>query len=262
MIDAIIPRTREVADEMVFFVGSYFHYTQYKFSCSCVYCPSGTGRDQIDFLSQWFPTKRDHNLQTGGGSRAEYISYIPGEKPRLVLDFPHSVYLGKNVIPLSGSLLASAIRIGLHQTPIQKTRAVIDLSTKMVAHYATEYKAQEHTLIVTLTPDSAKPHAKCPPQSKSRESKSTLRAKKISRIDHWEQKFLLRLSPSRKLQKNLPLGKLFPLQIRLLLEISFDDSSGRGEMVLIRVNGFYPPTVRAIEKDPPRVLCDFLGMGS
>ena len=47
----------------------------------------------------------------------------------------------------------------------------------------------------------------------------------------------------------------------MILEISFDDSTGRGEMVLIRVNGFYPPTVSAIENDNPRVFCDFLALG-
>jgi hypothetical protein len=45
-----------------------------------------------------------------------------------------------------------------------------------------------------------------------------------------------------------------------LLEISFDDSSNRGEMVLFHLNDFYPPLVSAIEKDNPRVLCDFMNM--
>jgi hypothetical protein len=45
-----------------------------------------------------------------------------------------------------------------------------------------------------------------------------------------------------------------------LLEVSFDDSSNRGEMVLFHLNDFFPPTVSAIEKNNPRVLCDFPNM--
>ena len=45
-----------------------------------------------------------------------------------------------------------------------------------------------------------------------------------------------------------------------LLEISFDDSSNKGEMIVFHLNDFFPPEVSAIEKDTPRVLCDFIGM--
>lgn len=45
-----------------------------------------------------------------------------------------------------------------------------------------------------------------------------------------------------------------------LLGLSFDDSSNRGEMVLFHLNDFFPPTVSAIEKETPRVLCDFNDM--
>ena len=46
-----------------------------------------------------------------------------------------------------------------------------------------------------------------------------------------------------------------------LLDITFDDSSNKGEMVLFHLNDFYPPTVSAVEKDTPRVFCDFMEMG-
>ena len=44
----------------------------------------------------------------------------------------------------------------------------------------------------------------------------------------------------------------------LLSDISFDDSSNKGEMVLFKLNDFYPPIVFGIEKGNPRVVCDFL----
>lgn len=51
-----------------------------------------------------------------------------------------------------------------------------------------------------------------------------------------------------------------PVSAPVLRGLSFDDSSNRGEMVLFHLNDFFPPTVSAIEKDSPRVLCDFNNM--
>ncbi len=51
-----------------------------------------------------------------------------------------------------------------------------------------------------------------------------------------------------------------PVSAPVLRGLSFDDSSNRGEMVLFHLNDFFPPTVSAIEKDTPRVLCDFNNM--
>jgi hypothetical protein len=48
--------------------------------------------------------------------------------------------------------------------------------------------------------------------------------------------------------------------VPMILEISFDNASGKGETVLFRLNDFHPPTVSAIEKDPPRIFCDFMAM--
>jgi hypothetical protein len=57
-----------------------------------------------------------------------------------------------------------------------------------------------------------------------------------------------------------PVVEEVPSGVPQLLEVSFDDSSNRGEMVLFHLNDFFPPTVSAIEKNNPRVLCDFPGM--
>ncbi len=44
----------------------------------------------------------------------------------------------------------------------------------------------------------------------------------------------------------------------VLLDVSFDGTSNKGEMVKFRLNEFYPPVVFGIEKENPRVICDFL----
>ena len=80
------------------------------------------------------------------------IFTLRGDNPRLVIDFPQSTYRGKNVISITGGVLASAIRSGLDQVPVKKTRAVIDLSKDMTVQYVSEFLKQENTLIITLTP--------------------------------------------------------------------------------------------------------------
>ena len=47
----------------------------------------------------------------------------------------------------------------------------------------------------------------------------------------------------------------------LLLEISYENSSSKGEMIFFRLNGFHPPTVTADESETPQVNCEFTGMG-
>lgn len=43
----------------------------------------------------------------------------------------------------------------------------------------------------------------------------------------------------------------------LLSNVTCENTSAKGEMVLFKLNGFYPPTVIGIEKGEPRVVCDF-----
>lgn len=45
-----------------------------------------------------------------------------------------------------------------------------------------------------------------------------------------------------------------------LLEISYENSSSKGEMIFFRLNGFYPPSVTADESETPKVNCEFTGM--
>ena len=43
----------------------------------------------------------------------------------------------------------------------------------------------------------------------------------------------------------------------LLLDITYENSSSKGEMVFFRLNGFFPPSVSAVESDNPQVVCEF-----
>lgn len=43
----------------------------------------------------------------------------------------------------------------------------------------------------------------------------------------------------------------------LLLDITYENNSSKGEMIFFRLNGFFPPSVSAVESDNPEVICDF-----
>ncbi len=46
----------------------------------------------------------------------------------------------------------------------------------------------------------------------------------------------------------------------LLLDVTYENNSSKGEMVFFHLNGFFPPNVSAVENDSPQVVCDFLDM--
>ncbi len=191
------------------------------------------------------------------------IFIIRGEKPRLVIDFPETIYLGKNSTALTDSLLASTIRVGLHQTPVKRTRVVIDLAKELAVQYASEYDAQNNTLTVTLTTDTLKPQSGNPPSLQS-QSKKTQPIQDKATVQSPNAKTPVPVVAAKRTTKEAPPAtvsgsKAAPVT-PTILDISFDDSSSRGEMVLFRLNEFYPPTVSAIEKNSPRVLCDFKAM--
>jgi hypothetical protein len=187
------------------------------------------------------------------------IFTIGGEKPRLVIDFPQSVYLGKNVITLPDGILASDIRIGLHQTPVKKTRAVVDLSKKMPVQYTTEYLEQDNTLIVTLVPGTAVVQSNTVSDPQPQSLGALPDQDKLAVKSPGPES--IAVVSSAKVEPEKPAGeKPATPVVPMLLEITFDDSSDRGETVLFRLNDFHPPTVSAIEKESPRIFCDFMAM--
>ncbi len=61
------------------------------------------------------------------------------------------------------------------------------------------------------------------------------------------------LPPTGRLPKPTMTGGTAPV----IKSITFDNHSSRGEMISFQLNGFYPPTVTGLEKNAPRVGCDF-----
>jgi len=203
---------------------------------------------------------------------------MDGDNPRLVIDFPESIYYGKNTIPLTDSHLASSVRVGLHQTPVQRTRVVIDLTKQLPVSYSSEYADEDNILSIILTVAAAEPRPQASPEHQARNRAETLKEEKATKevkaavpplmsqksIKSQKKKTVLVAPPVKEEPKPEPAQPVAQSTDDSgkpkLLEVSFDDSSNKGEMVLFRLNDFYPPTVSAIQKDTPRVLCDFMAM--
>jgi hypothetical protein len=187
---------------------------------------------------------------------------MEGDNPRLVIDLPGSLYKGKNVISLADGKLATAIRIGLHQTPEQKTRVVIDLAKDIAVQFTHEYSEGDNSLRVELAPDSAgQPPKDVLPVAQPQSPKVQPIVGAVTAGPPAAQP-VPPVVPD-KAKKPEPAATAAPAGAATaqLLDISFDDSSNKGEMVLFHLNDFHPPAVSAVEKDNPRVLCDFMAMG-
>jgi hypothetical protein len=46
----------------------------------------------------------------------------------------------------------------------------------------------------------------------------------------------------------------------LLLDVTYENNSSKGEMIFFHLNGFYPPNVSAVEGNTPQVVCEFANM--
>lgn len=230
-------------------------------------CAESTNTVKIESIS--------HAIETEGAEAKESLTFqlsgpavpkvftMKGDNPRLVIDFPGSVYSGKNVIPLPGGKLATTIRTGLHQTPEQKTRVAVDLAKEIAVRYTREYSEADNTLRVELTPDSTgQPQKIAGPVSQPRSLKGQPSVE-IPTAKPPAEKPFAPVPPTIATNEKKPAAEKPPAAAATpqLLDISFDDSSNKGEMVLFHLNDFYPPTVSAVEKDNPRVLCDFMAMG-
>lgn len=189
---------------------------------------------------------------------------MDGGSPRLIIDIPGSSYRGKNVIPLPEGKLAMAIRIGLHQKPKQKVRVVVDLTrTAAIQHSLGEYVEADRTLTVTLAAETAEQQ-----QKSQEEAKNGAAAEQQPAVEALPSPEELAARPldekpvppvlhPKEVGEEPPAQEKSAANLPQLLDITFDDSSDKGEMVLFHLTDFYPPTVSAVEKDKPQVFCDF-----
>jgi AMIN domain len=216
-----------------------------------------------------------HSLAGDGKERVTFtlneplspkIFTIKGENPRLVVDFPGTTYKGKGTVTPPGGKLATNIRVGAHQDPEQKVRVAIDLARDTVVEHASLPGETANVLILELAgkinvegkaepPATMEKVVAAPPAATPEKAVSAapVEVKPMPSPKPQEEKQVA-AAVSSAAPAAPPAGK------PRVLNISFDDSSAKGEMVLFHLSGFHPPSVSAVEKDNPRVFCDFLGM--
>ena len=230
------------------------------FSPLSAYCAEQLQPVAIESISYNLePDERESIIfKLSGPAEDPNVFLLNGGNPRLVIDFPGTFYKGENIVPVGGSKLAHGIRVGAHLSPVMKTRVVIDLSTRHDAKYERLISDEGTVLTIFLSPIF--------PEEVEKTAKTVDAAVKITveeesgvtkvETDEPVEPVLVEKDPS-------PGGAVVVNDLdrdSQLLEISFDSSSNKGEMVIFHLNDFYPPTVSAIEEETPRVFCDFMDM--
>ncbi len=213
------------------------------------------------------------------------IFMLGGKNPRLVIDFLET----KSSIGVPGKLdvagdLIQRIRMGMHLQPQQKTRVVVDLIPGKNYSYSQTYLDDEQAILVTLfvsiedlgktesvnkkvslaePAEVVKPEAEKPIEGHDteKEKKEIVQEIALNKTAppvtlSREKNKIKQISDSDKLVAQPEASPMSPEAE--LLDVAFENSSNKGEMVLFKLNGFYPPIVFGIEKGDPRVVCDFL----
>ncbi len=208
------------------------------------------------------------------------IFTLKGQNPRLVLDFLDTAISKKiDKVMETNSRLIKRIRVGLHTLPEPKTRVVIDMTSQLQFGYESDVNNQENIFIlnifessdqkpndaaVTLSTENRERLAPQPQVSSAKDEPddSSVQPNKISPDYSFPPSDNVFGMPQPadttvKEQKTVEAHKQPQANEPQLLDILFEDSSNKGEMVVFKLNGFYPPVVFGLEKATPRVVCDF-----
>ncbi len=245
--------------------------------------------ESIDFVGKRNGAEIIH-FQLSGEITPRVFELI-GEKPRIVFDFIEAGYPAKKkrAIRVGGKLIKK-IRVGMHREPVAKTRVVIDLASSKEYVVEKEFipvtnilevsiswkgeKAQKKRDVAILKkekkklrkPPATANSAKKEPADKQVENK--IIAPVVQTINTETEKEIAGEGSKQEIPEVKPAKSLVTIgkdtspeilgEVPVLLNVSYEDTTNNKEMVLFKLNGFYPPVVFAIEEDEPRVVCDFL----
>jgi len=213
---------------------------------------------------------------------------LKGEKPRVVFDFMETRLAGSvpSSIDAQGEMIRK-VRIGRHAN---KIRVVVDLAAGEAFNFAQQFDENENILTIQIFPEEVA-------QKEKVVLKEVAEVAKVEEVNEVERDVVvapepeevvavtveeviavavIAEEPERKIVEviepveevktvevvELPqetLYELSPVVDALLVDVSFENTSNKGEMVLFKLNGFYPPTVSGQEEGTPLVICDFVG---
>jgi len=204
---------------------------------------------------------------------------LKGEKPRVVFDFMET-RLARSVpssIDAQGEMIRK-IRIGRHAN---KIRVVIDLAVGEAFNFAQQFDENENILTIQIFPEEVaqkekvvlkeveevEPDVVVAPEPEEVVAVTVEEAIAVAVIaEEPEREIVEVVEPVEEIKTveviELPQETLHepsPVVDALLVDVSFENTSNKGEMVLFKLNGFYPPTVSGQEEGTPLVICDFVG---
>ena len=209
---------------------------------------------------------------------------LKGERPRIVFDFMGS-QLAKTVpsaLATDGNMVQK-IRMGRHS---DKTRVVLDLASGSDVSFEQHFDTSQKKLTIRIFSNDYPPKEEAVVQEEDvKEVADTERAVEeaaaqpveTEEVADKEQEAIgsepavaitaaepvVEAEPADKGEEVVdvvPVAEDDPLNPEALLsEVSFENTSNKGEMVLFKLNGFYPPEVNGEEKGTPKVTCVFAG---
>jgi hypothetical protein len=213
------------------------------------------------------------------GSYSPTIFTLNGGTPRIVLDFPGMIQARAvaNRTQTNGTIV-TRIRVGMHTGDAPKTRVVFDVATLDGLTYTPQLDDETNVLTVLLTastvavdtkngkptavPQQAllvneKPPVKeaaQPPAAPEQVPAPTPSVPDSSQHAAFEPFPAPTDRPAESPGISATVSET--TQPRLAA-ITFDKAAAKGEMVMFKLNGFYPPRVQGVEEGIPRVICDF-----
>ena len=251
--------------------------------------------DSVTFKGEDNATESVTFHLTNGALPKSFV--LKGERPRLVFDFMGSQLAGTvpSVITTDG-VLVEKIRMGRHS---DKTRVVLDLSSGSAVSFEQDFDSTTNLLTIQLlstdypAKDESTPHKaasageaavveeKVAAQA-TEEAEAVVEEEAVADVAKEEtaapvaseepvetEVAITPVSPvvekeaadsSEDVVDVVPVAEDDPLNPEAMLsEVSFENTSNKGEMVLFKLNGFYPPEVTGQEKGTPKVTCLFRG---
>jgi hypothetical protein len=193
---------------------------------------------------------------------------LQGENPRVVFDFINAQLFRTvpSVVSASGNMV-DKIRMGRHEN---KVRVVLDLATVGTVDFDQDFDAQRNILTIKLfSTEYPVKHEEqvvetvvSPPVVEPEPAETVEVAEPVDVVETQEL-----VSPEEVASDNEPQkdGVVASVDVvdnplvpdALLSSVSFENTSNKGEMVLFKLNGFYPPDVSGEEKGIPKVTCVF-----
>lgn len=211
------------------------------------------------------------------GAHIPKIFMLTGKKPRLVVDFLNTHYRGESSLGAEEAALVKGIRIGKHDKPQMKTRVVIDLTRSQPITWEQDFILHQNRLVISLTagsdvatedqreetaPEKTSHKEKKDVSSGAQDDATGSEPSKSDSAERQETPLVAKTIPALRYNTN-EIGRVKPgsaSDIPVLLDVSFDNSTEKGEMILFKLDDFHPPVVSAIEKGTPRIVCDFYNM--